>query len=124
MDKTAQLIAGVLIVSFVIERITATMTFFLDQPAPDRKRKILLVFVTGVLAALAVWKTDIRVLRDGMQITTHPRGDLLLTWLVLVAGADRIRDFIAPGVAKPEKGEKVYEVDTDGTLRDAKPINN
>ena len=95
MDKTAQLIAAVLIVSFVIERITATITFFFDETRTDRRRKVALVAFSGVLAAIAVWRIDLRVLRDGLQVATHPRADLLLTWLVLVAGADKISSFTA-----------------------------
>jgi len=109
MDKTAQLIAAVLIVSFVIERITATISFLFDKTSPDRGRKVALIAISAALAAIAVWKIDIRVLRDGMQIATHPRADLLLTWLVLVAGADKISSFtvapsreVAPPPAKPE----------------------
>lgn len=95
MDKTAQLIAAVLIVSFVIERITATITFFFDETRTDRWRKIGLVAFSGVLAAIAVWRIDLRVMRDGLQVGTHPRADLFLTWLVLVAGADKISSFTA-----------------------------
>jgi prepilin signal peptidase PulO-like enzyme (type II secretory pathway) len=109
MDKTAQLIAAVLIVSFVIERITATISFIFDKSSPDRGRKVALIVISGALAAVAVWQIDVRVLRDGLQVTTHPRVDLLLTWLVLVAGADKISSFTvapspaaAPPPAKPE----------------------
>jgi len=121
MDKTAQLVAGVLIVSFVIERITATVAFFLEKPTEDRWKKILLVTVTGVLAAVAVRATGIRVLANGMQITTHPRVDDVLTWLVLTAGADRIREFIVPAQkpaadAKTDAVTAVYVENDEVTL--------
>lgn len=121
MDKTAQLVAGVLIVSFVIERITATVGFFLEKPTEDRWKKILLVTITGALAAIAVRTTGIRVLANGMQITTHPRVDMVLTWLVFTAGADRIREFIVPAQkpvadAKPDAVRAVYVENDEGTL--------
>lgn len=107
MDKTAQLIAAVLIVSFVIERITATIAFLFDRWLSERRRRVALVAISGVLAAIAVWRIDLRLLRDGMQLGTHPRADLLLTWLVLVAGADKISSFTAsaPRAAPPPKPE-------------------
>jgi hypothetical protein len=123
MNKTAQLIAAVLIVAFVIERVTATVEFFLDDMPPEaRRRKIGFVVLGGVLAAAAVWLFDLRLLRDGMQITKGP--DALLTWLVIVAGADRIRGFIAsPGASEivepPETPPiKIIIEESDGKVRE------
>jgi len=98
MDKTAQLVVGVLLVAFVIERVTAAIAFFLeDQKLPERKEKLTLIGISGALAALALWKVDIRLLRDALNLTTHPRVDFLLTWLIIVGGADRIGKFIGSG---------------------------
>jgi hypothetical protein len=104
---TAHLVAAVLIVAFVIERITATISFIFNKTADDRGWKVALFAISGALAAVALWKIDVRVLRDGMQIGTYPQADLLLTWLVLVAGADKISNFTvtsspAPPQSKPE----------------------
>jgi len=121
MDKTAQLVAAVLIVSFVIERVVATVSFFIDKRLSDRREKILLVTITAALAALAVWKTGIRVLANGMQITTHPQADLLLTWLVFTAGADRIRDFITPAAPKP-KDVRTFVQQDDGPPHEVPPM--
>ena len=101
MDKTAQLVAEVLIISFVLERIIAAITFLLDRKVSDRRRTIERVALAGALAAIAVWKTDVRVLREGMQVLTHPRVDMLLTWLVLVAGADKIGSFTVAASKPP-----------------------
>lgn len=102
MDKTAQLIVAVAIVAFVIERITSAATFFIDGKEKTRegRRTVGLIAFAAVLAGLAVWKFDLRLLREGVHITTQPGWDALLTTLVIVAGAERIRDFIAsPGAA-------------------------
>jgi len=129
MDKTAQLVAAVLIVSFVIERVVATVSFFIDKRLSERREKILLVTITAALAALAVWKTGIRVLANGMQITTHPQADLLLTWLVFTAGADRIRDFIAPAASHPPADQRktqefhVFTQHDDGPRHEATPAD-
>jgi prepilin signal peptidase PulO-like enzyme (type II secretory pathway) len=104
MDKTAQLVVGVLLVAFVIERVIAAITFFLDPIKPEeRKRKLLVIGLSGVLAALALWKIDIRLMRDALHVTNHPNVDLLLTWLIVVGGADRIAMFA--GSDKPSAGD-------------------
>ena len=95
MDKTAQLVVGVLLVAFVIERVTAAIVFFLETTDPkERRGRLLVAGISAVLAALALWKIDIRLMRDALKITTHPRVDLLLTWLIIVGGADRIASFV------------------------------
>ena len=103
MDKTAQLIVAVAIVAFVIERITATGIFFLDrkQETPEGRRKIEVICFATLLAGIAVWLLGLHLLRDGARITAPPLIDVLLTTLVIVAGAERIRDFIATPAAAP-----------------------
>jgi hypothetical protein len=127
MDKTAQLIVAVAIVAFVIERITSAATFFIDgkEKTPEGRRTVGLIAFAAVLAGLAVWKLDLRLLREGVHITTHPAWDVLLTTLVIVAGAERIRDFIGPGgpAPAPPKESKVLPInirieDGEGTVRD------
>jgi prepilin signal peptidase PulO-like enzyme (type II secretory pathway) len=104
MDKTAQLVVGVLLVAFVIERVTAAIAFFIeDRHFPERKRKLLLIGINGLLAALALWKVDILLLRDALNVTRHPRVDLLLTWLIIVGGADRISTFIGSEMPSPSE---------------------
>ena len=124
MDRTAQLVVGVLLVAFVIERLTAAVTFFLDTTTPEeRRRKLLLIGLSSLLAALALWKVDIRLMRDALHVTTHPRVDLLLTWLIVVGGADRIGAFAGtsappeePKQAPPPPAIVIHIEDRDGKL--------
>ena len=110
MDDTARLIVTVLLTAFVIERIVAALMFFNDTPkGPERTRKIYRVLITGVLGAVAVWLANIRLLAR-LNPATPAWVDFTLSWLVLVGGADRIKDFVAPGgggagAAAPKKPE-------------------
>jgi prepilin signal peptidase PulO-like enzyme (type II secretory pathway) len=123
MDKTAQLIAAVLIMSFVLERIIAAVMFLFDKESPDRWRTIGRIALGGALAAIAVWKIDVRVLRDGMHVITHPRADTLLTWLVLVAGADKISSFTvaAPKAASAPAPKPEIHVFVENEKGEPKP---
>jgi len=97
MDDTARLIVTVLLTAFVIERLVAALMFFSETPkGPERSRKIYRFLIAGVLAAVAVVLAKIRLLAR-LNPETPAWIDYALSWLVLVGGADRIRDFIAPG---------------------------
>ena len=107
MDDTARLLVTVLLAAFVIERLVAGVAFLYETPkGSERNRKIYLFLIAGVLGAIAVWLADIRLLTR-LNNKVSPWIDYPLSWLVLVAGADRIRDFIGGGggggeAAKPE----------------------
>jgi hypothetical protein len=97
MDDTARLIVTVLLAAFVIERIGAAVGFLTaNPPDPDRKRKIYSFLFVALLGALAVGLAHIRVLAR-LNTTVSPWVDYPLSWLILVAGADRIRDFVGAG---------------------------
>jgi len=130
MDKTAQLIAAVVIVAFVIERITGAATFFIDGKAktPEGRRTVGTMCFAAVLAGLAVWQLDLRLLREGVHITTS--WDALFTTLVIVAGAERIRDFIAsPGSAPKAREEpktppiNIRIEEGEGKVRDIRVVS-
>src|ERR1043165_5621 len=97
MDDTARLIVTVLLAAFVIERIGAAVGFLPGTPrGPERTRKIYNFLLVAALGAIAVWLAHIRVLtRLNNQVS--PWIDYPLSWLILVAGADRIRDFVGAG---------------------------
>jgi len=100
VNETGKLIAIVLLASFAIERVVAATDFALDfalgkaKPEERRQRKLIRFCVSAVLGALVVWLSRIRVLMS-LQFVVPLRGvDFFLTWLVLVGGADRIREMI------------------------------
>lgn len=97
MEDTARLIVTVLIAAFVIERLTAALMFFSETPkGPERTRKIYRILIAGILGAAAVWIAPIRLL-SRLNASAPEWLDIVVSWLVLVGGADRIRDFVAPG---------------------------
>jgi hypothetical protein len=103
MQDAAQLIAIILLSAFAIERIVAAASFALgDAPANDarapRRRKLL--------ALLVIDKGGIRILERMQPQQALSLLDYWLTWLVLFAGSDRVKDFIgggmpSAGAAKP-----------------------
>lgn len=110
MDNTAKLIAIILLASFAIERITAssayaydTMRLFLRQSAEEaalraqEARRLALLVLAGAIAAAVVAAADLRILRVLNVTNANAAIDLSLTWLVLFAGADRVRDFLKDG---------------------------
>ena len=103
MDDTARLIAFILHASFAIERIGATARYFLDvwEPTRDkrakRRRQVLLFALAGAVALAIVDYGDIRIVRFLQPV--RPPIDYWLSWLVVVAGADRVRDFLQRGQA-------------------------
>jgi hypothetical protein len=97
MEDTARVVVTVLIAAFVIERITAALMFFAETPkGPERTRKIYRILIAAILGAVAVWIAHIRLL-SRLSTAAPDWLDAALSWLVLVGGADRIRDFVAPG---------------------------
>ena len=97
MDDTARLVVTVLIAAFVIERVSAAVMFFTNPPPEPEKRKTWLHFlIAAILGAVAVWLADIRILAR-LHAKVAPLFDYALSWLVLVAGADRIREFVGAG---------------------------
>jgi hypothetical protein len=97
MNDTGRLIAIVLIASFAIERLVAAVGFFIDRdalPPNARKQKIVLFFVAGAIAAVVIGLTKIKLLAAVQIVQPYEELDYFVTWLVLVGGADRIREFI------------------------------
>ena len=123
MDDTARLLVTVLLAAFVIERVVAAVAFFLETPkSPDHNGKLQLFAIAAVLGALAVWLAHIRIL-ERLNNQVSPWIDYPLSWLVLVAGADRIRDFLGGGggggaeAAKPDLPPiQINIIDKDGHL--------
>ena len=110
MDDTAKLVAIVLLASFAIERITAAVTYVFDSARLYRlphetaakmrakqQRQLAMLALGGVLALAVVWLADLRILRT-LNLAKAPAAlDFGITWLVLFAGADKIRDLFSDG---------------------------
>ena|ERR1044071_3053123 len=124
MDDTARLIVTILLAAFVIERISAAINFLRETRDAEHKKKIYNFLIVAVLGAVAVWLAHIRVLtRLNNQIS--PWIDYPMSWLILVAGADRIRDFVGGGggggsAPKAPEKSKVPPIQLLVTDRDGK----
>ena len=125
MQDTAQLIAIILLAAFAIERALAAAKFALDPVPADnpraRKWREVLLFALGASIALAVvdWG-GIRIV-ERLQPNSPPRlVDYWLTWLVIVAGSDRIRDFL-PGSGAAAKETKPVAPPIIVNVEDGKP---
>ena len=107
MDDTARLIATVLLASFVIERIIAALSFLTEpKQLPERAKSFYRFLVAAILAAVAVGFANIRILAHlDAAAKVSPWIDYPLSWLVLVGGADRIRDFVGAGGGPAAKKE-------------------
>src|SRR5213079_538893 len=112
MDETGRLIAVVLLASFAIERVAATVDFCLSAK-PEKTRKLVRVGVSAFIAAIVVALTGILLL-GAMKFTSPGLWlDFLLTWLVLVGGADKLSQFIGAGgsaAAAPAKKEELRPI--------------
>lgn len=125
------LIATMLLCAFVIDRIIASVMFVASyiKAKQDETRKgqakrqqlqqsLLYFFLSASLALIAM--VAIRGLR--LDLSAFPNGNIvspILTWLVLVAGADRISAFVGVGSSPaPQAAEQEsVEVRVVGMLR-------
>jgi hypothetical protein len=113
MQDTAQLIATILLAAFAIERLVAAAQFVLE-PAPQpgdtrelRRRKLLLAALAGAIALAIVDFGAIRIVERLQPANKGSNLDYWLTWLVVVAGADRVRELL--GAAAPGSAPKVQK---------------
>jgi uncharacterized membrane protein YgcG len=110
MDSAARLVTIILLASFATERLLACIGWFLDAGLLDemdedarrraraaRKRQLVLLTIGGAIALAVVALTGIRVLAQLGVTTTASLLDFVLTWLVLFAGADLIRNLLSGG---------------------------
>src|SRR5436190_21319411 len=96
MEDTGRLVAIVLLSSFAIERVVATFDFFMAGDAltsPEKKRKLILFGLAAALGIIVVWLTGLRIL-SALNFKTDKALDILLTWLILVGGADKLSQLL------------------------------
>ena len=130
MADTATVVATVLLIAFVIDRIVAALMFttdFLSLPrrqtpeAPETAekrtafhRRFVWFFIAAVLSGLALTAFDVTNVRLG---AVDPRWNWPLLWLILVGGADRISQFLAtPERSAPAAPARGQEFRVEGTL--------
>jgi hypothetical protein len=107
MDDTTKLIAVIALAAFATERILSALTFVLgwdlarragktpeDEARMRARQKTLLFCLGGAIALAVVDVADLRIIRLLNARHAQPVADYWLTWLVLFAGADRVRDLL------------------------------
>jgi hypothetical protein len=110
MDDTAKLVAIIVLSAFAIERITATIDWTFDsarlyrdraEGAAERRAKhhrhLALLVIAGALSLAVIAIADLRILRVLKLTSAPPAVDFWLTWLILFAGADRVRAMLQGG---------------------------
>ncbi len=133
--------AMLVLAAFVVERVTAGVLFLFSfsatwkQHFPNpaaiaderqsfdatRKNKLAYFVLAGSLVLLVVvLGPEIRVLH-ALDMTAPPILDAVLTWLLLVAGSDRIAELVpARGAESFEKKTKPIRIEGEVTLVEAK----
>jgi hypothetical protein len=131
MDATAKLLAIIAVAAFATERILAAVNYLMNAVRLSRarsrgavrlrakeKRKLLLFGIAAIIAYVVVERANLRLLRVMQIDDVHPLVDFWLTWLVVLAGADRVRAMIGSGggsSATPERPESpTVHVQIDG----------
>lgn len=112
MDATAKFVAIVAIAAFVTERIVATLDYLINAVRLSRsqsgivvrmrrreRRKLVMFAIAALIAFAVVDRANLRLLRVLQVDKIHALADFWLTWLVVVAGADRVRSMLGGGSA-------------------------
>ena len=139
MDETAKLVAIVALAAFATERILAAVNYLMNAARLSRvrsgsavklrskeRRKLILTILAGVIAAVIVDRADLRILRVLKLGEVHPMVDMLLTWLVVFAGADKVHSLVSPegaggGGGKDEAPVVRVQID-DGEIRELQRV--
>jgi len=104
MQDTTQLIAIILLAAFAIEKIVAAAKFSLhpvksDDARAQKWREVLLFALAGAVALAVVDFGGVRIIERLQPHSTALTVDYWLTWLVIVAGSDRVREFMPTQMA-------------------------
>ena len=103
MDATAKFVAIVAVAAFATERILAAISYLWNAVRLSRarsglgirlrsreRRKLLLSAIGALIAYVVVDRANLRLLRVLQVENVNPIVDIVLTWLVVFAGADRV----------------------------------
>jgi len=128
MDATAKFVTIVAVAAFVTERIVATLDYLINAVRLSRsqsgivvrmrrreRRKLVMFGIAALIAFAVVDRANLRLLRVLQIDKVHALVDFWLTWLVVVAGADRVRSMLGGGSAPQKPAEApVVRLQVDG----------
>jgi hypothetical protein len=129
MDATAKFVAIIAVAAFATERIQAMVTYLLNavrlaraQPnlvkglRARERRKIVLFLVAALIAYGVVDRANLRLFRVLQVDNIQPMFDFWMTWLVVLAGSDRVRSLLGNSGSAPQKpaAAPAFRVQVDG----------
>lgn len=130
MDSAARLVTIILLASFATERLLACIAWFLDsdqlqeldadarrKAIAARKRHVTLLVIGSGIALAVVYFTGIRILAQLGVATAAPALDFAMTWLILFAGADRIRSMMGGGGGGGDDAKSGSSSDSPASIR-------
>jgi len=116
MDATAKFVAIIAVAAFATERIQAMVTYLMNavrvaraQPnlvkglRAKERRKIVLFLVAALIAYGVVDRANLRLFRVLQVDNIQPMFDFWMTWLVVLAGSDRVRSLLGNSGSTPQK---------------------
>jgi hypothetical protein len=131
MDATAKFVAIIAVAAFATERILAAINYLMNavrlaqvrsggatRLRARERRKLLLAAIAAVIAYVVVDRANLRLL-NVLQVANVPGAvDFWLTWLVVVAGADRVHEMLGTSGGGNDASERsdtpVVRVRIDG----------
>ena len=133
MDATAKLLAIIAVAAFATERVLAAVNYLLNAVRLGRvrsgsavrlrtreRRKLVLFLIAALIGYFVVDRANLRLLKVMQLDQVDPLIDFGLTWLVVVAGADRVHSMLgggggsSGGDAKEQPEVPVVRVQVDG----------
>ena len=132
MDATAKFLAVIAVAAFVTERILAAVSYLMNAFRLSRvrpgiavrlrskeQRKLVLFFIAAVIAYVVVDRANLRLLHVLQVEKVNPLIDFWLTWLVVLAGADRVHSMVGgagqgTGAADSTADTPVIRIQVDG----------
>jgi hypothetical protein len=108
MDATAKFVAIIAVAAFATERVLAAVSYLMNAVRLSQvrkgaamrlrtreRRKLVLFVIAAAIAYVVVDRANLRLLRVLQIDEVHPLVDFWMTWLVVLAGADRVHSMIA-----------------------------
>jgi hypothetical protein len=139
MDAIGKVIGFVILMTFAVDCVVSAARALLvteriqnlrrlrpragDKLRAQVRQNLLLGIFSGALCLAVVNVTDLRIGRALNTGTIIPLADAAVTWIILVAGADRFRQLLqrmAGAVSAPEKRETPavrLAIENDGNVR-------
>jgi hypothetical protein len=129
MDATAKLVAIIAVAAFATERILAAVNYLMNAVRLSRlrsggavrlrareRRKLVLFGIAALIAYAVVDRANLRLLGVLQVANVPPLVDFWLTWLVVLAGADRVHSMLGGGSDASQNSSEtpVIRVQVDG----------